>query len=519
MTVLDVILQAEAAGRHSAVRRTAFRHRHLSNAPLVVCAYNLSGEAAGPLGFVWGTDPASPSGAFAAEPRNRDIRFAAINRFAAAFADWIRPFLVLVPEHRRDGNVMMVAQATPQIVFPNSATRDYVTARLGRSLRYLGLGATFPVPEPTQWAGSHLSWMAEHARFPGQSVVLAATELLRRHYATGQSALEDENLATLLAWIENEPGSGLARIRRAEDEEPPYGPVPDPDLETRIEPWVRGFSQARREEDAHAAATLEARVHEAVREPLLTAYAATHRALTHARSLTAAGGVATRNRTDLLQWSAHARQCAKFLPRFKKRHDPLRAARMLETWSHALEELDACEAFDDPLVMATYDADGLCVSGEVTAVDLDHKEVKSGNKRATQVPLVDVHCPGGTRLLPEMTVVWAGDRSVKGEIRDVVLGERGADVQIAILAGHKSGERIPKVSDSTVYAALDVFGGRGPDSPDEVPWTHRPPPDGDGDRGDDGDPTDVGTDLGPIEVLDAPSGTVGDPDDVPGVVT
>jgi len=55
VTAVDVLLQLEAAHDGDAHPRVTKRHRHLEPEPLVVVAYRLAGEAAAPLGLLYGT--------------------------------------------------------------------------------------------------------------------------------------------------------------------------------------------------------------------------------------------------------------------------------------------------------------------------------------------------------------------------------------------------------------------------------------------------------------------------------
>ncbi len=537
MSLVPILMAAEAAARHSAVRRTAYRHRRLARDPFVVAVYNLPGEAAAPLAFYYGTDSHAGQLVVAAEPRNRAVRFAGINAFSAALVAYVAPYLVTEERlvgRRGSQRALEVALSAPQIAVANRATRDYLGVRLGRSLRYLGLGETHPVPEETLWAGAHLSWLAEYLHMPGQSIFVAATELLAGHLATGQSALEDENLVTLLAWIENEPGSGLARISKVERECVPFGPVADPKLDEKLEPHVRAFGRAVRANDETAADRHRRQVENLVREPLTEAYHATYRALQILRAIPEAPGVQERWERDLREWSGYARRCAKGLPRFKRRHDALRAARLLETWSRAAEELAIREAYDDPLIMAEHDADGLCVSGAVVAVDLDHFEVKPGNKRKTLVPLLRIRSPSPPQLLVGDEVWWTGDGRVRCAIRSIE--ERGGnwEVGLAVLENHKGGERLPSVHAHTVFAALSSFGGPPPEAPKEIPWTHRPADSEQQDRDEPADGTEiarpgeakreaadtedeVGPDLAPEDTVAPPNSRLTE-DEIPGVL-
>ena len=471
MSLVELLLAAEAAKEDRAVRRTAYRHRYLSGATFVVAAFNLSGEAAAPLGFCYGTNPRKPKVVTAAEPRNRESRFKAINEFSADLTAFIAPYLALneIDAGRGQNRYRLkVTDDAPQIVVPNSATQDYLGARLGRSLRYLGLGDTHEVPEETQWAGAHLSWLAEHTHLPGQSVFVSATELLGHHFVAGQSALENENLASFLAWIDNEPGSGTAAMDGAE--EAAFGPVPDPNWEAGLEPLVRAFTEATRAGNDKRIRSVEKKVHERVKAELVPAYDATWRALAVMQGIPEASSVNRRWQNDIREWSGHARRCEHRIPRFARRHDAIRAAKKLEIWSSALEHLEADEAFDDPLVMANLDADGVCISGSVITADTANQEIKPGNTRASLVPLLDVRLDAPTRLLPGAEVVLTGDRRVEAEVRTIAEGTVG----LALLAGHDRGNRTPPVGGTVLFASLNPFGGTAPADPEDVPWTHKP---------------------------------------------
>ncbi len=470
MSLIDLLMAAEASRAHAAVRRTAYRHQHLADRPLVVVAYNLSGEAAAPLGIMYGTeaDPDAATLVVAAEPRNRESRFGAINAFAEDLVNYIRPFLALKTVPTKNNGFRQVASDAPQIVVPNRATRSYLGTRLGRSLRYLGLGDTHEVPEATQWTGSHLSWFAEHSRLPGQSVLLAMTESLTHHYVTGQSALEDENLATLLAWIDGVDGDLLPALELLE--ESAYGPVPNPKWEARLEPFVKAYTEGLRAEDADAMQRAHEQVEAAVRTELSVAYAATHRAVGLLRAIEPAAGVAGRWESDVYEWGVHARRCTQGIPRFARRHDAIRAAKTLQRWSSAAEALETEQAFDDPLILARLDAEGRCVTGTVTTIDLDNKEVKPGGKNRSRVPLIELSLTAPTRLLADEKVRWVADKRVKAVIRSI----NDTSAVVAVLAQVKALEDIGvDVGDDAMFVGIDPWEGPDPWAPDDVPWTHR----------------------------------------------
>ncbi len=517
MSLVDLLMAAEAAQAQAAVRRTAYRHQHLSAKPLVVVAYNLSGEAAAPLGIMYGTDPdpGKASLVVAAEPRNRESRFEAINAFAAEFVEFIGPYLRLKTVPKKGGGFRQVAADVPQVVVPNRATRSYLGARLGRSLRYLGLGDTHEVPEATQWTGAHLSWFAEHSQLPGQSVFPAMTESLAQHFATGQSALEDENLATLLAWIDGVPGDLLPALEVLE--ESAYGPVPNPQWEATLEPFVRAYTDGLRADDEAKTQLAFGRVESDTRQALSEAFAATHRAIAILRRITPAAGVTDRWQTDRYEWSDHARRCERGIPRFARRHDALRAARTLQRWTSSADALEMRQAFDDPLIMARFDAEGRCVTGEVVAIDNDNKEIKPGGKNRTRVPLIGLSLTAPTRLLRDEVVRWTEDQRVKGVVRSVDT----ASARIAVTNGMKAlDEAGIAVGTEMLFVNLNPWEGLDPWAPDEVPWTHRPPTTSElaGESSLTGDPDDGSPDLTLEELGELPVVGIVRPEDEPGVV-
>ncbi|NEC77651.1 hypothetical protein G3I25_39885, partial [Streptomyces rochei] len=208
------------------------RHRHLSDRPLVFVPLITAGEAGAPLGALVGTDRDAPRLLVVPQPRDRDLRFAFLAELAGvvlphieAYADSVEPAerTETDPEtgKRVKVEVDLCADAA-QLIVPSRAGVDFVRL-LGRSMRFRRTAeqdpeTPHPAPPRVPLLGRWLTHYGERARVPGSSLLLAMTDLLGRHWATGQSTLEDQHLGALLAWIApgDEGPTGAEAARRAE---------------------------------------------------------------------------------------------------------------------------------------------------------------------------------------------------------------------------------------------------------------------------------------------------------------
>lgn len=227
MSLISTLARLEAVESGRAAALATVRHRHLSERPLVLVPLTTAGEAGAPLGALVGTDEQEPRLLVVAQPRDRDLRFA----FLAELADAVLPHLDayaddVEPAERSESDpetgkrvkveVELCADA-PQLIVPGRAGIDFVRL-LGRSMRFRRTAeqdpdAPHPAPPRVPLLGRWLTHYGERARVPGSSLLLAATDLLGRHWATGQSSLEDQHLGALLAWIDPRMASRARRRR------------------------------------------------------------------------------------------------------------------------------------------------------------------------------------------------------------------------------------------------------------------------------------------------------------------
>lgn len=269
MSLITTLARLEAVDTGRAQPLATVRHRHLTDRPLVLVPLTTAGEAGAPLGALVGTDREAPRLLAVAQPRDRDLRFAFLAELAEAVLPHIEAYADVVEPAERNETDPATGKKTKvevelctdaaQLIVPSRAGVEFVRL-LGRSMRFRRTAeddpdTPYPAPARVPLLGRWLTHYGERARVPGSSLLPAVTDLLNRHWATGQSSLEDQHLGALLSWIDPPAGSSGAeaalRAELARDGEgqllcPPAGPATDPDFDNRLlAPAIERYDRAR----------------------------------------------------------------------------------------------------------------------------------------------------------------------------------------------------------------------------------------------------------------------------------
>lgn len=458
-------LRALAGGR--AMPRAARRHVHLVAKPFVVVGYHLPGDPGAPIGLICGTRRELPHTVVVGEPREGRLRFQQLAHFAMDLNGYVGNFMSPGPPPRRDRrrHVRQPTPLAPQLVVPNQATAQWLCDILGRRLRYLNAEGEHAVHPAIPNVGAHLSFFAGQ-RVPGSSLVLPLTDVLARHWMTGQLAALDANLATQLAWIRD------PSILEQAEKELPAGPIPDSEWETKeLSDAIRAYSQLREE---HGNDRASKPMVTAVGDALMPAWHASWDALALLGDLPAGDTVADRWDNDVYQWQRHAERARAGQAYFRRRVKQLQAFRHLTRLERLTANLNRDMALDDPLVMATYVASGEALSGEVV-------ERNTSGIRPTLYLRPSLPCrrPIGTELhwyaAPEQANGGVTRPVITAEVTDIDIDGR---VLLTITRGavrHNLRTRLPEIGQHIV---LSQFGRRDvyPDTlPAELPWTHVEP--------------------------------------------
>ncbi|MFJ6519072.1 hypothetical protein ACIQJ4_12600 [Streptomyces filamentosus] len=508
MSLIAHLARMEAVESGRAQPLATVRHRHLSERPLVLVPLTTAGEAGAPLGALVGTDPDEPRLLVVPQPRDRELRFT----FLAELAEEVLPYVdgyadAVEPVERKDpatGEKVQVELCldAPQLIVPSRAGIEYVRL-LGRSTRFRRTAeqdpdTPYPAPPRVPLLGRWLTHYGERARVPGSSLLLAATDLLNRHWATGQSSLEDQHLGALLAWIDpcdDEPGADaayraeLGRDSRGQLLCPPAGPATDPAFDNRLlAPAIEAYDRARQAvgaaEDGETADAALAVLHRAEREvrrlavsQLKPTWDATWRALGLLRELPEGARVADRWTRDRWSFTGHRDKVAAGEPPQPRRDDAVTAAAKLAAREQAQGRLDAQEALDDPLVLAGRRLAGEAFTGEVVEVTPAWTEAR----RPAPRPLLTFRTDDGPRLEPGTKVY----RSLDGrpQTAEFVAHEEDGALVLRLLdkmgrAKEPAEGTVPEKGERIAWTLFEHDQRTGPKlpAPEDTPWTHGGPP-------------------------------------------
>ncbi|WP_431930965.1 hypothetical protein [Micromonospora sp. RP3T] len=469
--------QAVAAGRAQPV--ATVRHLHLSDRPLVLVPLALAGEANAPLAVLVGAAPDEARLLVVAQPRNRDQRFA----FAAELAGIVLPYLdsfrgvteAVAVDRGRDVRHRYVD--APQLLVPNPAGVTFLRL-FGRSTRFRRPDGDHPVHPSVPLLGRWLTFFAERAEQPGSAALLAMTDALTLHWATGQSAVEDLHLPAVLGWLDPPPGStGAEAALRAEDPAlvPPAGPATDPDFDNhRLAPAIEAYAG-----DGPAAYDELAGL---LRGQLAPTWELMWRGVGLLRALPPGARVAGRWAGDRDAFTGYAEHVDAGGGPQPRRDGAVAAALRLQRLERALTAWAVQRAYDDPLVMAEHRLAGEAFVGEVTLAD--PKRVDDSGRRPVLRPRIQVvtvepvPMPVGATLYSparpgqKATVVFVtpgGDG--KTEVVLELSGGMGRGLTAPAGSVPEVGERICLTSLSDGYLPGGVF-----PTPEETPWTHGGPP-------------------------------------------
>jgi hypothetical protein len=470
---LDAALAARAFRSGRALRAASRRHRRLVPRPLAVVLWQLGAEPFAAAALGWGDRADGLETVVAGEPRNRDLAFAALLRFARWFNPRFEAHAADRETFSRGDYRFTRARTALQVLVTNAATVEML-GRLGRRLAYLPTTGPQPADEALVRLGRHLRFLWGHWSVPGQQLLVSLTDLLNTHWATAQSPLERQSLAALDAYVDPPAGEhGYEAAARAE--RTPVGPVPDGDDDERLGPLVERFNERRGGSTALAVVgpllgPIEAHYH-----PLLrNAWELLWRCRDREAELPEARSVTRRWDEDRDAYTRHMDWMARSGLR-RTRQTPRQAAMALRHLEEARRLLEAEEACDDPVRMIPYLLQGKAVRGRVLAVDPEYRERAA--KAMVRRPLVTLRSPDPC-LIPEGRELWWAEQPDGREF--VIHAARpgpggGALVTLKLMTSNAT-TGLPMVGNDACFSVHNTSPGWRMTLPRDDPWTHQPSP-------------------------------------------
>ena len=486
MTLLATLARLEAAGAGRAVPLCRARHRRLSGAPLVIIPLTLAGDPATPVAVAAGTTRGSLQLLTVPQPRNRELRLRFLTRLAHTVLQYIadrQRSTELVPAARTRPARIRYTQA-PQLIVPNQASRDYL-GLLGRSVRFEPVDGPHAVDPAVPALGKWLTWLADSSDEPGSALLADLTGFLADHWATGQSPLEDANLAAQLAWIDPPPGtSGLQAALAAEDPVvcPPAGPATDPGFDRAVlGPLVHEYDRYSAARNEAGIRRVSAEIDDAFRGQIEPAWDAAWRAIALLQGLPEASSAARRWTEDRDRFTSYSDYLVRDGRPQPRSDGPAAAASRLSRLERAQAAYDAQRALEDPYVFAGLRTTGEAFSGQVTAAE-PSRQVPGGRGRLLLRPRFTVRTADPVRIRSETTLTCLTYPKLKAKITEVTRDGEEADVVLEMSGGMGRGATpapgtVPAVGEQ-IGCTTDPGYWTAPQFPpaDQTPWTHGGPP-------------------------------------------
>ncbi|RUL93230.1 hypothetical protein [Verrucosispora sp. FIM060022] len=485
MSTLRALAAAQAVAAGVAQPVATVRHLHLSRRPLVLVPLAMAGEANAPLAAMVGAAPGEARLLIVPQPRNRDQRFA----FVAELAATVLPY---VDAHRGANEAVPVDRGrdvryryldAPQLLVPNPAGVTFLRL-LGRATRFRRVDGDHPVPPQVPLLGRWLTFFAERAEHPGSSALVAMTQALSLHWATGQSAVEDLHLPALLGWIAPPAGrSGVEAAAWAEDPArcPPAGPATDPSFDNeRLAPAIEAYAAAESDEVARGEAYAE--LEKLLRDQLTPTWELMWRGVGLLRALPPGARVAARWDGDRDAFTAYADHVDADGAPQPRRDGAVAAAARLHRLERAADLYAVQRAYDDPLVMAEYRLTGEAFVGEVVLADA--ARIDDSGRRPVLRPRIQLVTTDPV-LVPVGAVLSSPNRPAqKARVVFVTpVADGKTEVVVELSGGMGRGltaapGSVPEVGERLCYTTLSeayVPAGGFP-AVEETPWTHGGPP-------------------------------------------
>jgi hypothetical protein len=316
-------------------------------------------------------------------------------------------------------------------------------------------------------------------------VLLAMTDLLTQAWATGQSDLEDGELAALMGWIDPAPGRTGAETAVDAEGAPPAGPTSAPEFDAKLAPLMAAYDAAASSADPHVVGRAEERIRDALGAEMMPTWHRMWRGIELLRALPPGASVAGRWETDRMSYSLFAADLAAPDSRPQPRvPGAVAAAQQLARREQAQARLETEQLRDDPLLMAEARLAGQAFRGRIVAVEADRMVTEEGKKQARPRPLLVLHTQDEPLLSPDTELECVERPKAKARLLDVADGPGDTRVvHLELTGGMGRGKKpdegsVPEEGELLCWtvAASGFRGGPKWPTPEETPWTHGGPP-------------------------------------------